>query len=225
MDARVTENYSLSISGIISDAIEFVTDAFVPFSKNAPLGVSGLRLQDLFETLSTTTSQICEYLGEEFTEVIMEIFHIVSMRPDRLELGGSRLDSDATTDLLQFRTLIARLMLYMDIPDHDQHKVTFGALPEEDRSYIERVMQSVVGRRFCVTESKKIGLVPERAQIGDQLAVFVGAPVPFVLRPVKEEGEDSRDDALRLVGDAYANLIMQGEALSDAEKIQRILLV
>jgi hypothetical protein len=63
-------------------------------------------------------------------------------------------------------------------------------------------------RRFCVTRKGYIGLVPIETKTGDEIAVFDGATVPFVLRQA-EKG----DGAFYLIGECYVHGIMKGEAL------------
>lgn len=69
-------------------------------------------------------------------------------------------------------------------------------------------------RQSCSTESGHFGWAPLHARIGDKICIFLGYPIPFVLRPV--EGEQSGD--FELIGEAYLHGLMDGEAikLSDA---------
>jgi hypothetical protein len=63
-------------------------------------------------------------------------------------------------------------------------------------------------RRFFVTHKGYMGLGPRSMQPGDEVFIFSGADVPFVLRKsVLEEH--------RLVGEAYVHGIMDGEVLND----------
>jgi len=99
-------------------------------------------------------------------------------------------------------------------------KLHFGVMPKEDRDFIQTMLQNTTGERFCVTSSKRIGLVPERALITNCVAIFNGAPVFFVLRKAEEL------ETYRLVGDAYVNGVMQGELLQHGhDNIRQIVLV
>jgi hypothetical protein len=60
-------------------------------------------------------------------------------------------------------------------------------------------------RRLCLTEGKGIGQVPKYAQSGDEVWIFLGAKVPFVLRRVGPR--------YILVGECYIHGIMYGEAV------------
>ena len=62
------------------------------------------------------------------------------------------------------------------------------------------------GRRFCVTQDGYMGLVPTRAAMGDNICVFLGGAVPFVMRKT-----DNRH--YFLVGECYLHGLMDGKAL------------
>lgn len=61
--------------------------------------------------------------------------------------------------------------------------------------------------RPFVTENGFLGQVPTTARIGDVICVFLGAHVPFVLRPHERGG------SYRVIGDCYLHGMMNGEAL------------
>lgn len=61
------------------------------------------------------------------------------------------------------------------------------------------------GRVLFTTTNGHIGLAPHGTKEGDLVFVILGADVPFVLRPY--------DDGCELIGEAYVQGIMDGEAL------------
>jgi Heterokaryon incompatibility protein (HET) len=63
------------------------------------------------------------------------------------------------------------------------------------------------GRVFFITEKGYYGLGPWIAKPGDICCVFLGANVPFILRPGQKSNE------FKLVGESYTHGIMSGEAL------------
>ena len=65
-------------------------------------------------------------------------------------------------------------------------------------------------RNFCSTKEGSIGLVPGAAQKGDLIAIFMGADVPFVIRP---GGAGTHV----LIGECYVHGIMNGEAFQGRE--------
>ena len=61
-------------------------------------------------------------------------------------------------------------------------------------------------RRLSITEKRYLGLYPRGANIGDQVCVFLGACVTFVIRKLRGRNE------YQLVGECYVHDIMDGEA-------------
>src|SRR2546423_2839790 len=68
-------------------------------------------------------------------------------------------------------------------------------------------------------------LVPESTRPGDVVAVFLGLPLPFVLRPVGILEAQPVRPAFRIVGSAYVHGTMDGQVFDGAFLEQRIVLV
>jgi hypothetical protein len=68
-------------------------------------------------------------------------------------------------------------------------------------------------RRFAITEKGYFALVPRGTRRGDEVVVFVGACVPFIVRGLKGGG------ASELVGETYVHGIMRGEVM-DMEDVR-----
>ena len=60
--------------------------------------------------------------------------------------------------------------------------------------------------RFGLTNLKYVGLFPKKTQAGDFVCLFLGCPVPFIVRPGVE-----RNGMFRLVGKCYVHGMMNGE--------------
>jgi hypothetical protein len=69
--------------------------------------------------------------------------------------------------------------------------------------------QRLHNARFCITSKGYLGLAPHEAKVGDEIFVFYGGAVPFVLRPVSKE-----ESTYTLIGESYIHGIMYGEVLS-----------
>ena len=67
-------------------------------------------------------------------------------------------------------------------------------------------MSFCLNRRVLVTDANSIALGPKLTRAGDEVVIFYGGNVPFVLRP---DGEQ-----YRLVGECYVQGVMQGEAMN-----------
>lgn len=67
-------------------------------------------------------------------------------------------------------------------------------------------LEIAYNRRLAISRKQRlICLVPEESQTGNCVAIFLGCPIPFVLRP--------RGDEWRLVGCCYVHGMMDGQAL------------
>ena len=60
-----------------------------------------------------------------------------------------------------------------------------------------------MGRKYGITKDGTVGLVPSDAQEGDEICIFLGLVVPYVIR--KASGTD---DHYLLVGECYLNGLM-----------------
>ncbi|KAJ4310661.1 hypothetical protein N0V94_008334 [Neodidymelliopsis sp. IMI 364377] len=99
--------------------------------------------------------------------------------------------------------------------EHGQGKyVVFNELYESLVGMMEK-------QTFFVTKSGYMGIGPERTRAGDQVWVFHGGNVPFVMRKVGKE-EEGDGPLLKLVGDAYVHGIMDGEALDGEARVQKV---
>ncbi|KAJ4244035.1 hypothetical protein NW762_014648 [Fusarium torreyae] len=93
-----------------------------------------------------------------------------------------------------------------------------GILPDETLSELKqrffRHISLVLGK-VAITEAGRIGLVPKTAIVGDSLCVFPGCPGVMVLRSTTDVDRSFSDhcDTYRVVGDAYFDDYMMGEAL------------
>ena len=62
-------------------------------------------------------------------------------------------------------------------------------------------------------ERPLVGLIPQNANVGDQICILYGCSVPVVLRKLPGSIDNSR---WQLIGDAYVHGIMDGEAIRSA---------
>lgn len=47
------------------------------------------------------------------------------------------------------------------------------------------VEDCLTGRKLATTIQSRFGVIPAKSKIGDVVAIFLGDPTPFVLRPIK----------------------------------------
>ncbi|KAL4725737.1 Folylpolyglutamate synthetase [Fusarium chlamydosporum] len=74
--------------------------------------------------------------------------------------------------------------------------------------YTYQLQDVARGRRPFSTENGHIGIGPDDMELGDLLYILIGAQVPYTLRP-------NTHGRLHLVGEVYANGIMDGEYMDD----------
>lgn len=70
-------------------------------------------------------------------------------------------------------------------------------------------------KRYCVTASGDVGIVPRHTAVGDIVCIFLGAAVPFLARP-NPIGEDGTQ-TYSLVSECYIHGLMNGEGLKMGE--------
>lgn len=80
-------------------------------------------------------------------------------------------------------------------------------------TYRENAKYACRSRRFFVTDSGHIGLAPVGTNAGDQLCIFFGGHVPYVLR--------GQGDHHKFIGECYVHGIMDGEAMTAAGSKRR----
>ncbi|KAH6618768.1 heterokaryon incompatibility protein-domain-containing protein [Boeremia exigua] len=195
----------LILSGQVVTKFAFMTSPVRKDRLNA--GIGG-RLQYTYEMLLTSLKELTDFLKQKPGEILESFFHCITMRPN------TTIDDAHMTDLKDqalFLTLLSRIDEYKMIEDRMHLKITFGAFPEEDVAFLQRVMGNLKGRCFCVTSlGGQVGLVAEQTQLSDCLAIIKGAPVPFLLREANGSSEGG-EKVYNIVGDAYVLGLMGGE--------------
>lgn len=75
---------------------------------------------------------------------------------------------------------------------------------------------AVTGRILGTTSKQYIGLLPRGTKLGDQICVFLGAHVPFIIR------HHEKGDSYQLIGECYVHGIMEGEVMlmEDLKKVE-----
>ena len=74
------------------------------------------------------------------------------------------------------------------------------------------------GRTFCLFDDGRAGWVPATAEVGDRIAIFLGATVPILLRP--------RGNGYIVLGEAYVHEMMDGQAFEGPDvQIETITLI
>lgn len=89
--------------------------------------------------------------------------------------------------------------------------------------YKKAMSRACIERRFAITQTGRIGLVPAHTKRGDVVCILFGAQTPLVLRPESRQGNEvtitapfSQSDCAgapryQLVGECYIHGVMRGE--------------
>ncbi|KAF4331654.1 heterokaryon incompatibility het-6 [Fusarium beomiforme] len=88
-----------------------------------------------------------------------------------------------------------------------------------------RILKRCDGKRLCILSNGRIGLAPDRAQVGDEVFVVDGASVPYIFRKATTRGigNDVLERLFNLVGEGFMLGVMNGEIwdLIDKGKVYR----
>jgi hypothetical protein len=74
-------------------------------------------------------------------------------------------------------------------------------------------------RRFAVTNTGFMSLVPSCTEIGDEIYILSGVTVPFILRACGE-GLTAKAQKFQLIGDSYVHGVMDGELVIEKDGVQ-----
>ncbi|KAJ1327037.1 protein SERAC1 [Microdochium nivale] len=117
-----------------------------------------------------------------------------------------------------------------DFASIDVEELLASRLQPNVHEYLEVVRDTIWNRRTCRLEPCRppvmaesadassetgalVGLVPQHARRGDMLCVLYGCSVPVVLRKILPSSQERGGTGWHLVGDAYVDGMMDGEAL------------
>ncbi|KAF5566543.1 heterokaryon incompatibility het-6 [Fusarium phyllophilum] len=124
-----------------------------------------------------------------------------------------------------------------DLNDDDGEWKCFGELTEKDKERIPlmeifqgtgsfekqamMILKRCDGKRLSILSNGRIGLAPDRAQVGDEVFVVEGASIPFIFKKVSTggTGDDVPEQVFNLVGGAFVLGVMKGEIWDLVEKV------
>ena len=174
----------------------------------ANIDAEGSRLYFNSNQLNTHRDDLVT-VEDAFWEVLCSSILLAS--PDGLSIGGQAL----TQGVPEAREAYTEAMKIIGTPmQHDQEQ---GAT-----QFVSSILQSIGSRRFFLSGNynRWMGLAPFTARKGDQIALFGGGTVPYIIRP----HGDPKKKEWTYIGDAYIHGAMDGEALDIAE-FENIVLV
>lgn len=132
---------------------------------------------------------------------------------DDLYTGGNAIsNSTRITDPIATHHAVMQSLL-TDPESNSRMQARLVGRMDEDTTFQMQMLSVCQNRRFAVTDKGYLALVPHCAQLGDRIALFLGAPVPFVLRPTADIIQSRSIRKMQLVGDTYVHGIMDGEGM------------
>ena len=211
----------ISITGCIWDDVCETTDAWP-----LPLGLQTPFLADEYSRIlhhwnTNVSTWSLQFLQDHLSsDQIFELrWRTLLMDMDMDHPQGPRRASPELGQWLRDREEILReLVESMETGSKIQH--TPSILDRPDRATLR--LANAQGRRFGGTGRKRhLALLPEETYVGDEICIFAGVNVPFVLR--SQPGSDPPQR--KLVGPCYVHGIMDGEATTDPSwRLEHILI-
>ncbi|KAI1085344.1 HET-domain-containing protein [Whalleya microplaca] len=118
--------------------------------------------------------------------------------------------------------LIAETMARSKDFRHFEEQLEHGSLAEawpaikdgSATSFDLGVMEGSHGRRFAISDESRLCLVPPLTEAGDSIFIPFGAQTPFIIRRNRMSCEK---DGWKLIGEAFVEGVMYGEAMGERE--------
>ena len=100
-----------------------------------------------------------------------------------------------------------------------------GTTNDQVQTFLLQMMAASRGRRFAITDTGYMCLAPSCTEVGDAVAILLGFPTPFTIRPERSDPEISETGLERvraqLVGDTYMHGVMYAETFTEAAETGR----
>lgn len=93
----------------------------------------------------------------------------------------------------------------------------------QGRLYDSSMGQACYGRCFAVAETGRLCLVPPLSRVGDSVFIPFGVQTPFLIR--KKPGSKSQASTYELIGEAYVQGVMHGEAVANPSSRETIIVL
>ncbi|KAF4952806.1 hypothetical protein FGADI_6467 [Fusarium gaditjirri] len=110
-----------------------------------------------------------------------------------------------------------------ELTEDDKERIPLMEIFEGSGSFVKqamRILKRCDGKRLCILSNGRIGLAPDRAEVGNEVFVVKGASVPFIFRKATPGriGDELPERVFNLVGGAFVLGIMDGEIWDLVEK-------
>ena len=96
---------------------------------------------------------------------------------------------------------------------------------EDKRAYLEKLNDTIKGRRLFRTHGGRLGIGPDDIRTGDYVAVLYGGKTPFILRSMPSGRRQSQKYFCELMGDCYVHGMMDGRLMREGHAALNIWIV
>ena len=202
----------------LDDARKLVQDPLINF---ATYNISAVAdMQDLFQRHSSQAQFQAADRKEAFWRTITDDFDLwdLSGRAEQItavekELASWKYGDRSKLVAGSFYHLNAKSIVHLDERQLYEQGLYEQGLTVNSEAFSVLGTVPLQGRPFAITKNKKLfASVPTGTQVGDIVVIFNGAPAPCILRCAGDE-----DGCYYIVGEAYVNGIMHGEAMEDGK--------
>lgn len=204
---------ALATPVLLADTITWTTPVLLP-------GAAGrcedpfIAAIDMISHIVDTHQDLCrsQYNGGPGHTSLAE-FMVRTLLMDDLKMEGEGLYGLYTAEISKLGEILRKFQEESDWLNN-RSRVWPGMKVPAIASFGEKIRATLPGRRFTISETGYMGLVPAVAEPGDLVAVIPGGSIPYILREVDDFGpETGGENQYRFVGDCYVHGIMYGEAL------------
>lgn len=198
----ISEDRILSIKGVITDTItKIISPPYVDITNLGWLHFGkghAMWLRKCYDIVASQTAN---------SERTIDLMYII------LTCGGEKTRGADVRDWQSPSVETCRRWLDVVLDEHSDSEPNVYA--DSELSAMTNSIVYAKFRQFCVTSESRFGWVPEATRVGDKICVLFGGKVPFAI-------SDCGRGHYNLMGEAYINGIMNGEALDSGLPDQMI---
>jgi len=198
----ISEDRILSIKGVITDTItKIISPPYIDITNHGWLHFGkdhAMWLRKCYDIVASQTAN-----SERTIDLMYNI----------LTCGGEKTRGADVRDWQSPSVKTCRRWLDVVLDEHSDSEPNVYA--DSELSAMTKSIVYAKLRQFCVTSESRFGWVPEATRVGDKICVLFGGKVPFAI-------SDCDRGHYNLMGEAYINGIMNGEALDSGLPEQMI---
>lgn len=217
LKGRVSENLDeLFLDGVLLNKVELIGGTWkadLPFDLlNASKGL--IESNEVYVDMFRQSPRYRACYWSAFTRALVADKDIYGDRWGQLDLSEVYVTFRKLLSEVLVGQVTRRLSLPLRVREDFLRSVEYRA----SKAFEDAVGVAAYGRTFCIFDDGRAGWVPKAAEVGDQIAIFLGATVPILLRP--------RGNGYIVLGEAYVHEAMDGQAFEGPDvQIETITLI